>query len=168
MGPSPTAAGLPVKRARLSEPAVSPGEVQLPKVSSTSPVFVVVSPPWDLLRGRCVFKHANQLEDEVSSSSASHCAPNCATFSRAREIPIKGIKCPPRPVRSELFPKGIPSELERMSAKSRKRLRDDSTMADLSAESCLRAHKAQKIFSLEHPGRSLALRLPSWQELMRQ
>lgn len=55
-----------------------------------------------------------------------------------------------------------------MSAKSTKRLRDDTTMADMSVEGCLRARKSQKIFSLEHPGRSLALHLPSWQELMRQ
>lgn len=38
-----------------------------------------------------------------------------------------------------------------MSVRSRKRLRDDTLMADLSAKNCLEAHRKGKIFTLELP-----------------
>lgn len=55
-----------------------------------------------------------------------------------------------------------------MSTKSRKRLRDDTFKADLAATSCLSHHKRRKVFTLERPARSLALRLDSWEEVTRQ
>ena len=124
-----------------------------------------VGEPWDLLRGRCIFRDRTQLNSEVDDTDLSHWAPNCATFSRAREIPLPGIKNAPKPVRSETHPEGIPSELEQMSKRARKKLADDTEMANLAAKSCLKRHREGKWFSLEHPGRSLALHLRSWKEL---
>ena len=121
--------------------------------------------PWDLLRGRCVFRDRPQLLKEAQKARLSHWAPNCATFSRAREIPIPGVANPPRPVRSEASPRGIPEELEKMSQKSKKKLEDDTSMADLSADQCLQAHLEKDYFTLEHPGRSLAHDLESWKRL---
>ena len=138
----------------------------VPPVGSCPPFRVFE--PWDLLRGRCVFRDRAQLIDEANQCDLSHWAPNCATFSRAREIPIPGVANPPRPVRSESFPEGIPEELEKMSQKSRKKLDDDTEMADLSAQQCLKKHKTGRFFTLEHPGRSLAHNLESWRELETQ
>ena len=125
-----------------------------------------IHPPWDLLRGRCVFKHRDALVGEVNDSDLSHFAPNCATFSRAREIPIRGVRNCPRPVRNESCPQGIPSEVEALSKRGRKRLADDTEMADLSANFCLERANKKKGFTLEHPGNSIALHLPSWKRLI--
>ena len=122
-------------------------------------------PPWDLLRGRCVFKHRGQLLAEAKEAEVSHWAPNCATYSRAREIPIQGVASPPRPLRNEANPEGIPEELARMGKRARRRLDDDTAMADLSAEQCEEAADRGKVFTLEHPGNSLARHLPSWKRL---
>ncbi len=111
-------------------------------------------------------KDAQTLEEELGASDLSHFAPNCATFSRAREIPIKGVVSPPKPIRSESFPKGIPEELSKMSKKSRKRIDLDTQMADLSALKALEAHSLGRGFTLEHPGNSLALHLDSWKKLL--
>ena len=94
-------------------------------------------------------------------------APNCATFSRAREIPIKGVANPPRPLRNEEFPGGIPSEINKMNPRSRRRLMDDTKMADLSAGKAWEAMEDEHFFTLEHPRNSLALHLKSWQKLLR-
>ncbi len=59
-----------------------------------------IFPPWDLLRGRDVFRDSEILEQELDDSSLVHWAPNCATFSTAREIQIKNVPNPPRPLRS--------------------------------------------------------------------
>ena len=53
--------------------------------------------PWDILSGSDVFLEADRLERECRESDMVHFAPNCATFSRAREIPIKGVRDPPNP-----------------------------------------------------------------------
>ena len=139
-----------------SSPSVAPSSC----VSSTpsfGPVCRVYA-PWDLLRGRDVFKDSVELEHELDNSSLAHWAPNCATFSRAREIPIKNVANPPRPLRSTEYPAGIPTELCRLSKKSLKRLKDDTRMADMAAENCLRRHRRGQKFTLEHPGRD---QLPS-------
>ena len=125
-----------------------------------------INPPWDILRGRCVFKDRSQLEKEIEDSELSHWAPNCATFSRAREIPLKNVKRPPKPVRSECHPEGIPSEIKKMSRKAVSRLKRDTEMAVLSAEQAEKAAEVGKKFTLEHPGRSIALHLPSWKRLL--
>eukprot|EP00435_Cladocopium_sp_Y103_P048347 s363_g14.t1 len=52
-----------------------------------------------------------------------------------------------------------------MSKKARTRLDLDTEMADMSALECARAHQEGKVFTLEHPGRSIALELPSWKAL---
>ena len=49
-----------------------------------------VFPPWDLLRGRDVFRDSFLLREELDSALVQHWAPNCGTFSRARERPIRG------------------------------------------------------------------------------
>ena len=52
-----------------------------------------------------------------------------------------------------------------MSKKARLRLEKDTCMAVDAAETCIKRHKAGKAFSLEHPGRSIALELPAWKRL---
>lgn len=126
----------------------------------------LIYPPWDILRGRDVLKDTPTLEEELGKSDLKHFAPNCATFSRAREIPIKGVTSPARPVRSETYPFGIPHEMSKMSKKSRKRIELDTEMADLSAQYSLDSHKEGKGFTLEHPGNSIALHLDSWKKLL--
>ena len=139
-----------------------------PRVDSSSPPFFRVFEPWDLLRGKCVFKDRLTLMRDVDMSCLSHWAPNCATFSRAREIPIPGVLHAPRPIRSTEYPEGIPGEMALMKPKSKRKLDDDTEMADLSATSCLHQHKRRKFFTLEHPGRSIALDLESWKNLKSQ
>ena len=124
----------------------------------------VVMHPWDLLRGLDVFADRSKLEDDLSSATVVHWAPNCATFSRAREIPVPGAKCAPVPLRNEAHPEGIPGM--KLSLRSRSRLELDTDMANLSADKCVEFHVQGKLFSLEHTGRSLALHLPSWKRLM--
>ena len=130
--------------------------------------FCKVLEPWDLLRGKCVFKQRAELLENLSKARLRHFAPNCSTFSRAREIPIPNVKNPPKPLRSETHPEGIPAELEKLSSKSRRKLDDDTSMADLSANESLEAHKRGDLFTLEHPRRSLAQHLPSWEKLLRE
>lgn len=93
----------------------------------------VVREPWDLLRGRDVFRDVSLLDQTLSFTTMAHWAPNCATFSKARERPIPGVKNAPKPVRSESHPEGIPSALRNMSTRSRKRLQLDTEMADMAA-----------------------------------
>ena len=114
------------------------------------------------------FKDRADLEEEIADSDLSHWAPNCATFSRAREIPLKNVKHPPKPVRSENHPEGIPSEIKKMSRKAAARLKRDTEMADLSALQAEKSANAGRKFTLEHPGRSLALHLPSWKRLLKR
>ena len=121
--------------------------------------------PWDLLRGRDVFRDKLELGVALSFTSFAHWAPNCATFSRARERPIPGVKNAPKPVRNDAFPEGIPGVLENMSVKSRKRLELDTAMADMAAKDCLERYEAGKFFGLEHPEGSIARHLPSWKIL---
>ena len=128
--------------------------------------FVLLE-PWDILRGLDVFRDTAKLDAECGRASLVHFAPNCATFSRAREIPMKGVKNPPQPLRSEEEPRGISSALSHMSKRARLRLEKDTHMAEDSATRCLTALEQGRKFSLEHPGRSLALELPSWKDLVR-
>ena len=53
-----------------------------------------------------------------------------------------------------------------MSKRARARLDKDTHMAEDSAARCLARHVAGQRFSLEHPGRSIALELPSWKRLL--
>ena len=122
--------------------------------------------PWDLLRGKDVFRDSVEFEASVCEARLSHFAPNCATFSQARELPIQGVKCPPRPLRNESFPEGVPWELTKLSRKSRSRVEVDTRLAVLSAEHCIRIHSRGDFFSLEAPGRSIALHLDAWKRLM--
>lgn len=119
-----------------------------------------------MLRGKDVLKEKLDLLQQVRGSRLTHWAPNCATFSRAREIPIKGVRSPPAPLRSEAFPEGIPGRLEGMSKKAKSRLVRDTIMANMAAEEALRAHERGGLFTLENPARSLALELPSWKKLL--
>ena len=95
----------------------------------------MIFPPWDILRGRDVFVDSDDLSFETDVADLSHWAPNCATFSRAREIPIPNVKNPPLPLRSDEFPTGIPAEVARMSKRARIRLEKDTEMAERAAES---------------------------------
>ena len=132
-----------------------------PPLAGVSEDFVLHE-PWDSLRGRDVFKDGGELGSRLDEPSLGHFAPNCATFSRAREIPMKRVSNPPRPLRNETFPEGTPSESPKLSKKARERLHNATKLADLSAEKCLYLHSQKKLFSLENPGRSHAHELKSW------
>ena len=110
-----------------------------------------------MLRGRDVFKEVDVLDSEMEEASLSHLAPNCATFSRAREIPIKGVANPAKPLRSSSFPLGIPHEVKLLSKKAKVRLDNDSFMARDSGRRALTLHRRGRKFSLEHPLRSMAM-----------
>ena len=120
MGQSPLDAAPQVIKAR-----VEAAEVSHPKKDvlseNASPKGRVLE-PWDILRGKCIFKHRTDLDRDLSLSTLRHFAPNCATFSRAREIPIPGVENAPRPIGDEDHPEGIPSEIGKMNAKSKKKL----------------------------------------------
>ena len=89
------------------------------KSSSEVDSAFFVYPPWDLLRGRDVFRDVELFEYETMNADSAHFAPNCATFSRAREIPIPGVSCPPKPLRRSLHPE------ERIKLSKRARFRMD-------------------------------------------
>jgi len=135
-----------------------------PPDASLVSLFSVLA-PWDILRGRDVFLESSELSLEISIALLTHFAPNCATFSRAREIPIRNVANPPKPLRSEVHPEGIPEELQKLSKKALKRLNDDTSMANLSADYCCDIHLQGRKFTLEHPGRSIALNLSKWKKL---
>ena len=103
------------------------------------------------MRGKDVFVDRFELDANLELADTQHWAPNCATFSRAREIPVPGAKNAPVPLRSDEFPEGIPDEVSRLSSKARKRLDTDTCMADLAADSCVAADEREKGFTFEHP-----------------
>ncbi len=121
--------------------------------------------PWDLLLGRDVFTMHGLLIDELDSSDVTHWAPNCATFSRAREKRIPGVAFSPPPLRSEEYPEGLPWIRTGKNKKLKARVELDTRMAVLAAERCLKDHRKGKVFSLEHPEGSLARYLRSWRAL---
>ena len=121
-----------------------------------------------MLRGRDVFNQRNVLLEESRLSDVSHWAPNCSSFSRAREKPIEGVLFPPKPLRSEAFPRGIPDVVNGLKSSKRRKLNDDTEMAELSAEQCIIAHKRGRFFSLEHPFNSIARHLTSWRALQEE
>ena len=57
---------------------------------------LMVEDPWDLKRGAQynVFTNRRDLNMRVKRSKVGHFAPNCVTFTRAREIPIPGVLRP--------------------------------------------------------------------------
>ena len=121
-----------------------------------------VKRPWDLLLGRDVFRDSVSLDTDLVDSLLAHWAPNCGTFSRARERPIKGVRNPPKPLRSTAYPKGIPNVLVSLPKAKLSKLVNDTRMADLAAENCANRHLNSLFFSLEHPLNSIARHLPSW------
>ena len=96
--------------------------------------------PWDLLRGRDVFTHKPVLKQELDAAIKRDWAPNCSTFSRAREKPIPGVKFPPKPLRNDPFPKGIPNVLEKLQAAKERKLDLDTSMAEMAARDCIKSH----------------------------
>ena len=156
-----------VNPAMVSLSGESPGGPHLPHVLWLPPA----RDPWDYLIDKTknvIHNHATLVE-EVRSSELQHWGPNCGTFTRARDILIPGVKNAPPPLRNNCFPEGLPAILNRAGPadgdRTRQRVIDDTFMADLAAEECLRTHRAGFGFSLEHPGRSIALELPSWKRL---
>ena len=126
-----------------------------------------VAEPWDLLRGRDVFRDRVELHADLNSD-LQHWAPNCCTFSRARERPIPGVENPPVPLRSSIFPRGIPEVVSNLPNPKKRKLSLDTDMADMAAQSCSEANRCGKLFTLEHPKNSIARDLESWQELERE
>lgn len=122
-------------------------------------------PPWDLLRGRDVFRDSDGLDSELSKSVLQHWAPNCGTFSRARERVIPGAVFSPPPLRSNSFPRGIPEVISSLPAPKRRKLELDTEMADMAARECLKTHLSGRYFSLENPKNSIARELDTWKTL---
>ena len=127
-----------------------------------------VARPWDLLRGRDVFRDRIELDSELALHEVQHWAPNCCTFSRARDYPIPGVTNPPKPLRSESFPEGIPGVVQDLPVAKRRKLSLDTDMANLAADRCLEAHRNGRYFSLENPMNSLARHLTTWRRLERE
>ena len=121
--------------------------------------------PWDLMRGFDVFRDSVLLHSTLSQVDFQHWAPNCGTFSRARERPIPGVANPPVPLRSDECPFGIPSVLSTLPPAKRRKVELDTDMAVMAADSSLRAHRNGRYFGLEHPKNSIARRLPGWETL---
>ena len=121
--------------------------------------------PWDLMRGFDVFRDSVLLHNTLSEVVFQHWAPNCGTFSRARERPIPGVANPPVPLRSDECPFGIPSVLSTLPPAKRRKVELDTDMAVMAADSSLRAHRNGRYFGLEHPKNSIARRLPGWETL---
>ena len=90
--------------------------------------------PWDLLRGLDVFDNKSLLNSELSVSLIRHWAPNCSTFSRARERPIPGVRFSPKPLRNDTYPEGIPEVLAQLPASKKRKLDLDTRMANMAAE----------------------------------
>ena len=124
--------------------------------------------PWDLLRGLDVFLNKSLLDSELGVSLLRHWAPNCSTFSRARERPIPGVRFSPKPLRNDEFPEGIPGVLAKLPASKKRKLELDTRMANMAAEDCLEAIVTDRFFSLEHPRNSIARRLKTWERLERE
>ena len=131
----------------------------------TAYIVVMILRPCGLLRGRDVLLQVEQLKSELSDAFAERWAPNCATFNRAREIPIPGVARFPTPLRSEEFPEGIPN-LKVTSPRNFSRVLADTKMADIAAVNCRAKILIGGIASLEHTGRSIALHLASWKQLI--
>ena len=122
-------------------------------------------PPWDLSRGRDVFRDRKRLRTDLDSALAQHWPPNCGTFSRARDRPIPGVENAPIPLRSDLHPRGIPSVLEGLPPSKKRKVELDTDMAEMSAVECLKAHRSGRYFSLENPKNSIARQLKPWKDL---
>ena len=118
-----------------------------------------------MLRGRDVFQEGEALNKALDESLVRHWAPNCSTFSRAREKPIPGVTFSPTPLRDDENPCGIPSVVAELPPAKRRRLDLDTQMADMAAKDCISSHRAGRYFSLEHPKNSIARRLDSCVEL---
>ena len=124
-----------------------------------------VREPWDLLRGLDVFRDRGLLVSELNRSVLRHWAPNCSTFSRARERPIPGVRNPPKPLRNDLYPEGIPEVMASLPASKRRKVELDTDMVKMAVNDCIQSHKTARYFSLEHPRNSIARRLGSWERL---
>ena len=115
-----------------------------------------------------MFRDRIELDSELALHEVQHWAPNCCTFSRAREYPIPGVTNPPKPLRSESFPEGIPDVVQDLPVAKRRKLSLDTDMANLAADRCLEAHRNGRYFSLENPMNSLARHLTTWRRLERE
>ena len=158
----------PPKRAR----ALSPAQPSVGDDKSVRHELPDPAEPWDLLRDPSKYdaiQNADRLNEQCLNSAIEAHAPNCGTFSRARERPIPGVFNSPKPLRSLAKPRGL-EYIFRMPAStpSRVRVERDTYMADMSALSSKRAHLEGRGFSLEHPGRSIAHELHSWKDLCAQ
>ena len=122
--------------------------------------FFSVAEPWDKLLGPQydVFVHRQKLVVTVRSSKVQSWAPNCASFSRSREIPIPGALRRPLPLRSFEFPRGFPH----LTGHPKARVDRDTEMADLAAIECHRALDSRCFFLLESPGNAYTWHLSLW------
>ena len=141
----------------------SAGETHLAKCESVYQLALPpVAEPWDILiENRDVLARSNEVTEIARNSRIRHWGPNCATFTRAREKPIPGVKNPPRPLRSREWPEGLPG----LRPHDSERVRKDTVMAKMAAADCQLAHSQGDGFTLEHPGRSLAHELSEWKQL---
>ena len=97
---------------------------------------------------------------QAAVSAVVFCAPDCSTFSRAREIPVPGIRCRQR--RAEEFPLAFTTGL---SEKECKRINDHNRIAEWTAVVCQMALEDGRSFMVENPLRSYLWCLPSFRAL---
>ena len=98
-----------------------------------------------------VLAHRQELEQQALAAIVTSWAPNCATFTRARELPIPGAAYSPPPLRSDSHPRGLPG----LRGPIRDRVERDTQMAALAADQCWLAVERGDLFLLEHPGTPL-------------
>ena len=68
---------------------------------------------YDLTRQHDFQSVCKFIEAEKDNIVFAHCAPSCGKASKAREKRIPGVVNPPRPLRSESYPDGLPGLTER-------------------------------------------------------
>ena len=128
--------------------------------------------PWDTLLGGVMMdllkdEHREIANRQEEESAVTHFSPSCKTCTRIREIPIKGVKVQPIPVRSEMHPLGLPFLKKPAWAAMAKRVEDDNSLANWAIERCERRLVAGLGFTLEHPGNSYLFMFPSGLRLLK-
>eukprot|EP00435_Cladocopium_sp_Y103_P039661 s4259_g10.t1 len=91
------------------------------------------------------------VEAEQKHLVAAHFAPSCGTASRARERRVQGVANPPRPLRSESYPDGLPN----LSEKEQQRIDDANASYEATVNLILFLIGLQVAVSIENPLNSL-------------
>ena len=168
-------AGLCKERQRVAQ-----GVAQV--ANSAGPVLV--AEPWDRLRGRTVEgksefdvtvpANEERLRKQAALALVQHWAPDCSTFSRAMEKPIRGAPegKGPLPMRSKQHPEGLPwpALKERFPKPGiaklvKEKLALHNFLAGMAAAEALKAAKQGRFIIIENPAQSYMWDLTAFREL---